>query len=367
MSTTVSRQDGHHPDDPIATLAKATPVESSASQFQLVAIALNTQLIDPILARIRMCLDRVEATLRHAATPPEAYLSSESGEALADKVAKAKVDHNQAGIAGRQAAGSSIDVAAPTWLLVAGKLAPFVESLGILVYITFLWNVDWLRPWEDLLSFITAVVLVTFMPLLQKHFAEAAGRAHNEYRLNLQSGLDDAASAGRLRRDWHLGAALLIASIVTATIVIRGLIALDAPLWYESAIVSLLAGAVGLGTAVLAYAAVALNGTRYSRENAELLVQGDTHAAEWEADIGEAEEGLEQASNDERELIESAFPKVLETVRTQFEGNPVEEPHNLQPLVERAKRVMALRQRRDELVARLAEVKQNPPAFRLNS
>jgi hypothetical protein len=368
--TAVVPQDNSDPKnlDLIARLAGAQPVKVIQALYYQVAVTLGIQLLDPILTVMERALDSATEHIRIAKMPPEPYLFSESGESFSDKKAKAKVDHNQASINARKAAGSTIDVRVPNWLRIAGALSPWAESFGILVYVTFLWDCDWLRPWDDFMSFITALILVIFMPLLQKYCSEHAGHAHNSYRLNDLEGLDIPARADKVKRNWYLAGALFIATVVAATIVIRGLIALDMPNRWEIAVITLLAAIVGYGTAILAYAAIALDGTRYSRENDELTAQGEAFAADWEAEIEEAQQSLEKAANNERHLIEGAFPKVLENVRTQFEGDRSEDLFNLLPLVERAKRLVALRERRVALEAELETVKADyQPAFHLNS
>lgn len=368
--TTVVPQDSIAPKgtDLISRLAEAQPARLIAALYYQVAVALSIQLLDPILKAMELALDSVTEALRNAKVPPEPYISSESGGSFSDQKAKDKVDHNQAGTNARKAAGFTIDVRVPNWLRIAGVLSPWAESFGILVYVTFLWNVNWLRPWDDFMSFITALILVVFMPLLQKYCAEQAGHAHNSCRLNKQEGLDIPAHADEVNRNWYLAGAIFIATVVTAAIVVRGLIALDVPNWWEPIIITLLAAVVGYGTAILAYAAVALDGTRYSRENDELTAQGEAFDADWEAEVEIAEMGLEKAENNERHLIDGSFPKVLESVRTQFEGDRSEDLFNLLPLVERAKRLVALRERRVALEAELETVKtDHRPAFHLNS
>lgn len=352
----------------IQRLAEATPVGAVADLLSNIATTLSVQIIDPFLDRIERTLEDVRDALRIALLPPEAYLFTESGESFSDADAKDQADHVRNLIAAHRAAGSTIDQRAPSWLVIAGKIAPWAEVLGIAVFVTALWNVHWLAPWNDWLTFFTALVLVVGMPIMQKYFAEHGGKAHNDYRLAKYEGLDIPAREQLIKRNWYLTGAFVVATAGMVILAVRGIIALDAPTLWETLIIGSMAAIVGYGTVILAYSATATDGTRYQREADELTAQGEAYASEWKAATDSAKRGLNEAQNDEHAVIEGKFPKVLEIVRLQPGGARDEEVVNLLPLAERARRLRTLQERRLALADELNAVKtDHRPAFLLNA
>jgi len=367
MSTTIVPSDDSEGHDPIKDLAGSTPDGLAETSVFQVAGTLCVQLIDPVTKRIKATLDSVRDIIRTASVPPPPYVSDETGTSHSDKPGYEHVKYLDAVMNGHTAAGwGYVDQPAPPWLQAVGKWAVWFESLGILAYTTFIWNVDWFRPWTNPIPFITALVMVICLPLLQRFFAERAGHAHNSYRLNLHEDLETAAKRDKSKRNWYLAAALLVASIVTATVVIRGYVSLDVANWWEPAVVAGLAAVVGYGSAILAYAAVALDGSRYQRDRDSIKEQGEAYDADWTDDVTDAEEGLDEVENDIHYLKTIAFPKLLETVRQQGGSNQEENGTNLMPIIERARVVLALDDHRAGLEEQLQTVKANAPAFHLN-
>jgi len=350
--------------DMVVRLAGSTPSKALTNVLLNIAMVLGVQIIDPILDAMKGALDAAKDAITAALVVPLPYVFSESGETFSDKNASERVTHLRALIEAHRASGSSIDQRAPRWLVIAGKIAPWAEVLGIAVFVTALWNIFWLKPWTDWLSFFTALVLVIGMPIMQKYFAEHGGKAHNDYRLAKYEGLDFQAHEHLAKRNWYIAGTAIVATAGMVILAVRGIMALDAPSLWQLAIIGTMAAIVGYGTAVLAYAAIAVDGTRYSRESDELTVQGEAHAADWQADVATAESALQQAENDEEDIINKDFPKVLEIVRQQPDGDREEALCNLPPLADRAKRTVTLMTRRESLAAELKAVKtDNRPAF----
>jgi hypothetical protein len=373
-TTTLVAAGDEYPDytyynkDLVRRLAESTPIKVMLNVLANTATVLAVRIIDPILDTMKEALDSSKAALSAALEVPVAYVFTESGESLSDKDAKARVEHNQAIIHAHKAAGSTIDERTPNWLVIAGKVAPWAEVLGIAVFVTALWNVYWLAPWTDWLTFFTALVLVIGLPVMQKYFAEHAGKAHNAYRLADFEGLDAQALGHKVRRNWYLAGTFMVGTAGMVILAVRGIIALDDPTTWEIAVIAMMAAIVGYGTAILAYSRGAVDGTRYQREVDELTAQGEAHAARWQKHVLSAEADLQQAKNDEEEIVNVKFPKVLEVVRQQPGGDHDEAIFNLVPLIERSRRTLTLSARRVALVMELTDVTTNHrPAFLLNS
>ena len=377
METTIETTDlvptGNSNDekkDLIHILAEAKPTKVVTDLLSNIATALCVQIIDPDLDGIEGCLVEANNALEDAKRPPDPYVNSASGKPgklYSDGDAKKQVDYDLALIGAHEATGSTIDRRAPHWLKVAGKVAPWAELLGIAVYVTAQWNVYWLQPWQDWLSFFTALVLVIGLPLMQKFFAERAGHSHNDYCLAKYEGLNVQAHEHMVKRNWYLVGTFVVSTAGMVILAVRGIMAMDSPSQSEVWIIAAMAIIVGYGIAILAYSAIAIDGTRYSRERDELTVQGDAYAAEWEDIVDSVKADLDQAEDDEQRVIEVKFPKVLEVVRQQPGGVRDEEIRNLLPLIERAKRLETLQKRRNNLSSELARVKKDHrPAFSLN-
>lgn len=360
--------------DLMKRMAGSPPTVPEARVLVNTASVLAVQNIDPYLDESKDCLDSAQGFVASAKEVPIAYVVADTGERFSDKEAWDRVTCYNNVISAHHAADSHIDQRTPRWLAIAGKLSPWAEMLGIFVFVSALWNVYWLKPWQDPLTFITALVVTIGIPVMQKYFAEEAGKEHNTGRLAEYEGLDDEARTHKVARNWYLAATFLVATVSMVLLAVRGVMFLDAdpvtgtkPLW-QIYMIWAMAAIVGYGTAILAYAAKAVDGTRYKREVDELTVQGEAHATKWQKDVAFAEADIRKSENNEDEIVNGKFPKVLEVIRRHPAGNCDDDIFRLPPLVDRAKRTLTLRTRREGLAKDLEDVKTNHrPAFLLNN
>lgn len=354
-------------DDLVRRMAESLPVVPAARGLLDVASVLAVQNIDPFLDESKDCLDAAEDFIASTKEVPISYVFTETKERLSDKDAWKRVEHRNNLISAHQAADSSIDERAPGWLAKAGKYAPWAEVLGIGVFVTALWNVNLLRPWEDLLTFLTALVLTIGIPIIQKYVAESAGKEHNVARLAEYEGLDTQAHTHKVARNWYITATFVIATVSMVLLAVRGVMFMSAPSLWEIGMIWAMAAIVGYGTAVLAYAAKAVDGTRYMREVDELTSQGNAYAKKWQDDVASAEAEIRKSANNEGEIVNGKFPKVLEIMRQHPAGSSDDDIFHAPPLVDRAKRTLTLRSRREAVIGGLDDVKKNHrPAFLLN-
>lgn len=147
-----------------------------------------------------------------------------------------------------------------------GRRAPWFEALGMFAFVSMFLNVVLWRPQDDILGWTFALSVVIITVVGQIWLIHPAAEAHNHMREHAASGNRHEAAASRTRRNRYLGAAAAVTSVVTGSMILRGLAALSDADPSVTVIMVALAIGTGLLMPILAYLGVALDGSKASRE-----------------------------------------------------------------------------------------------------
>ncbi|MDR0849681.1 MAG: hypothetical protein LBN10_11725 [Propionibacteriaceae bacterium] len=327
MSTTVvtPQGDAYQPDPIHRFVRKATTLCKIA--------------VAPIQDHIDERLNVVHMALVAARESPGTYLFPETGEAYSDREAKAQWDHDMEIVRAEREAGLTHHERTEPWLVASGKASPFAEALGLLTMLQLWFNVDLLRPYLNWLAWTATVVIVIVVSLAQKLTAERAGKAHNSAREQGAERHEIIAAGHRRTRNFWLVIAGLIALLVSTALAVRGLQSMGVPTWWQASLIVVASAVTGLGTAALAYCAVALDGSVYSRRADCLGAQGEAAWTRQNNEIESGKENIAAASNAINNLITAVLPSIVADVRQSFGSSREETMESLQPVAECANRL----------------------------
>lgn len=320
------------------------------------AITLLKMMVDPILDRIDEALNRAQIAIVAARTSPGIYAFDEAGDKVNDSEAWELCEYENHLVNSDEIAGLTHHKRADAWLVVFGRLAPFMEALGCLVMLQAWFNVDLIRPWTNWFAWTATVVIVITVSVVQKLTSESAGKSHNAARQQTAERHEVMAANHRRTRNWMLVFAGFIACFISASLAVRGIQSMGIPEWWQIVLVAVASTITGIGTGALSYFAVAVDGSIHRRRYDELSAQGEAAAAEQDDDINEATDALTEAANDDETVYATILPGIVEDIRQSFHGSPEETVESLKPVAERVHRLEAQRARRQELEAELAKV-----------
>jgi hypothetical protein len=227
--------------------------------------------VDPMLDRAQRHLAAARARLAAAEQHPLLLTTAESGRTYTCAEAASAVAAHDRTIEAGYAAGKTHHRPSNIWLKRIGGWAPWVEAVGLFAFLTYYLNVPLLQPWEDWLGWTFAVTVVVFAILGQTWLAHHAALSHNQAREATAENHRQHAEAARTRRTRYLLGAAVIAIAITGGMILRGLAALGDVSLGTSIVMALLAAVTGLLMPTMAYLAIALDGSRISRERDSLV------------------------------------------------------------------------------------------------
>jgi len=306
-------------------MGRAITVALTRPYVQSGEVVMNAGLMKKVDPNI----DRIEKSLHPAAEVAiaaagaawqDTHTFKETGNAYSVEAAIEQIKDDNARIHDDEEAGLTHHKPAPAWLRVFGAVSPFLELVALLAWLTWLWNVDWLRPLQNPLRWATAAVLVIVLTVAVAFTAKSAGMAHNHGRQEAHDGNRHAAERHFLLRNWMLVPSLVLGAIVSGTIVARGIQALDRPTGYEVTLVVLVSLVAGFALPGLAYAAKATHGSLYSRRRADLEEWGHEVEEKQTTDMEVADSLLGESARIEQNLVSEALPKVAEDAITEVYG-----------------------------------------------
>jgi hypothetical protein len=234
------------------------------------------QQVDPVLDAGQAALDRAGQAVEEASRLPGTVVTPESGSSfsVADAVnlheaesVKIEIDISD-GKAHHRRTGSL--------LRAAGRAAPWLEASGFIAFVGFYLNVPILQPWVDFFgwSFSFSVVLVIIVG--QTRLVDEAARSHNHAREQVAEGNRHEAERGFLRRNRYLYISSFAALAITSGMIMRGLLSIGpAQEFYTVDVLIFLAVLTGLLMPMLSYLAIALDGSKVSRERDSIARQLD--------------------------------------------------------------------------------------------
>jgi hypothetical protein len=271
------------------------------------------ETVNPALIDIEKLHAEVKNAIAAANDDKGTHTCEETGFTYGIKAAYDQVAGDQAVIKGDEDAGLTHHVRVSHWLDVAGEVLPFLEIVGLLAWLTFLWNVNILHPTAGggLLVWVLTVVLVLLVAIAVAFAAKTAGVAHNQAREARVEGKMSAAEPLFNKRNWMLGLCAFLGVVLSATLIIRGLQALEDPAWYTSATIIAVSLIAGFAMPGLAYAAKAMDGSLHSRRADELTAWGTEVARVQVENKQKAQSLVSQAKDLDAIVVNISLPRVI--------------------------------------------------------
>lgn len=194
-------------------------------------------------------------------------------------------------------------------------LAPWLEALGFLTFVTYYLNVPVFQPWQDWLGWSFAVTVVAVIIVGQTYLVRHAGNAHNHARESRANGSQHPAYHAATRRNRYLWATALTALAITSGMIWRGVAALGSASFGTTAIMIFVAAVTGLLLPALAYLGVALDGSSISRERDSLAADLDTDLDAYLDTISASRQDLTDAAEIRDRLTSKIFPDICNAVQ----------------------------------------------------
>jgi hypothetical protein len=364
----------------------------------LLATRLKNQ-VDPALDAIDRLCDDIETTIDDLAKLPGDVSTPETNKVYGGRDAADRVEELTDRVEADRAAGHRHHDRAPAWLRMISRVAPWAEALGFLAFLTYYLNVPIVSPWRDWMGWTFALILVVYIMLGQTWLVDHAARAHNHAREAQADGQKHHAETSRRHRLWYLLVTATIAIGITTALIERGLDALGQAQTAVAVVMIMLAVTTGLLMPTLAFLGKALDGSKVSRERDALSDDLDEDRQQYDELVEQAEADLAIARRLEREQVEKIVPAILGDVQKEVDeawapynflrlqiggmasqaektssavevatgnrpplsnGIPGAEAVGLQPVIDRDKRLAALRARLAEATMRLRQVPPHP-------
>lgn len=363
---------------------------------------LERACVEQIDAPVREIEDlgvEIDSTVQQLAERDAKVTSPETGSVYTEAEAVTRVERNQAKIEADVERGQAHHRRVPRWFRWLGKGSPYGEALGLIVFLTFVLNVEWTNPIADPLTWTLSIVVVLATLLFTPRVVERAGDGWNKRREAIAERQLEAARRATRRLAVNGVIATVVSLVIVAGLVERALAVTDDSLT-ESMLALIIALCViaGLAMPAIAFLAVAWDGSSISRENEGLVKQLDAGLAEDQGLRNEAR-SLDQTCAQKElhvgtELAPAALRIVVEIaeemrrayawLRVQIGGlpsappaRPIQdlngaethsidtgipgaEPIRLQPLLTRGLRLKELQRRRQAAMTALEQMPPHP-------
>lgn len=254
--------------------------------------------VDPVLDASQDSLEQATASIDAAERYPSPITVTEGGGTFPGTGAADFVDNADAKIDRDHRRGKNHHRRiSKLWRRLA-KLAPWLEALGLLAFLTWYFDVPLLNPWLDPLAFFLTTTIVAVLIAGQTKTVHLAGEKHNLAREAEADGNRHEAESLFKSRNFFLALAAVIALVITGGLVFRSIAALgDAGLAVTVLIISL-ALVAGLLMPVLVYFVTAFDGSRVAR-------QSEAATADLNADVDDQDALKEQARSEIQSVLES--------------------------------------------------------------
>lgn len=298
--------------------------ESLAAPFvadgeQELAGRLETEA-DPALGKSSDLIKNVKAKLDEITEHARPIVAPESGANYSASEAVERVGQHDMKIKRHEAAGRHHHDRVGSVLKRVAACAPWLEAAGFLTFITYYLNVPLLEPWQDWLGWSFALTVVVVVILGQTWLVRHAASSHNHGREASADGNRIEAEKAVTRRNRYLAAAAVTAVAVTGGMIWRGTAALGSASFGTTALMIFLAAVTGLLLPTLTYLAIALDGSRVSRER-------DSLAADLDADLDaylelsdDIRRDLDEVAEIGQTLRNKTFPDICSTVQEVVDG-----------------------------------------------
>jgi hypothetical protein len=277
--------------------------------------------VDPRLDEMQECLSDVKANLDELDEKREPIITPESGTAHSTKEATALVGKHDAKIEQDEAESKHHHRRAPYWLKKIAPWAPWLELAGFLFFVAYFLNVPLLKPWVDFGAWTLSLAIVVSTILGQTWLVHHAAKDHNHGREAFAEGNRHEGEQAFRRRNWFLiGSMCTATTAITIGLVLRGTTALgDAGLGtiLFMIFVAIIAGFI---MPAMAYLAIALDGSKVSRERDSLAKDLDEDLEAHSATIDESRRGLAAVDDNRDTLNKKVLPDICQGVQEIVDG-----------------------------------------------
>jgi len=271
---------------------------------------------DPALDQSQGLVENVKANLDAIAEAAQPISTPESGVSYSVAEAVALVGQHDQTIR-RDGASGKHHHRVPVWFKRLATLAPWLEAVGFLTFVTYYLNVPLLEPWQDWLGWSFAVVVVVVIILGQTSLVRNAGKSHNHAREIYRNGHGHRIGGERefTTRNRYLAGTSLTVVVITGGMIWRGTAALGNASFGTTAVMVFAATVTGLLLPTLAYLAVALDGSMISRERDGLAAQLDVDLADYLDRVSDSRRDLGGVAETGDTLKHKTFPDICQSTQ----------------------------------------------------
>ena len=275
--------------------------------------------VDNSLDEVAEEISRVKESHAEATSDPGTYIHEETGDTYTVTTAWEQIREDSEFIKVDREGGIKVHQHLAQWVIALGHILPYVEVVGLLAWFTWLWHVDILRPFTNLLVWILTAVLVLVFTFAVAFLSKRAGWYHNHAREERSSGNPHEAEKLYFYRNGLLGIAAGLGLVLFSTLAVRGVDALsgDDKTVSNILIITSLCLVVGFAMPGFAYAGQAFNGSVRSRRLASLSAWGNDMSEQQADAIDIAKSSLDACEEIIGTLISATLPRVCEETVTE--------------------------------------------------
>jgi hypothetical protein len=277
--------------------------------------------VDPLLDEAQDCVADVKANLDEIAERREPISTAESGTVHSVPDAVQLVFAHDEKIEQDEACSEPYHRRAPYWLRKIAPWAPWLELAGFLFFVSYFLNVPLLQPWVDFGAWTLSVAIVVSTILGQTWFVHHAAWNHNHGREAIaERNRDEGQQAFSRRNRFLISSIGTVTTAITTGLVLRGTQALgDADLG-TIAFMIFVAVVAGFIMPALAYLAVALDGSKVSRERDGLAAALDEDLKAYKVTIDDCRRTLANVAENRDSLNKRTFPAICQRVQEVVDG-----------------------------------------------
>lgn len=275
---------------------------------------------DPLLDRSQGLVENAKASLDEIAEPTRPLATPESGSSFSVGDAVKRVAEHDQTIEQDEDDGKHHHRRVGRILQRVATVAPWVEAVGFLTFITYYLNVPLLEPWQDWLGWSFGLTVVVVIIIGQTWLVRHGARDHNHAREAHANGNRHEEYRAANRRNWYLALTGVTALAITAGMIWRGTAALANASIGTTAVMIFVATVTGLLLPTLAYLGIALDGSKVSRERDSLAADLDDDLDAYQDTISDSRRDLAEAAEIGDKLKTKTFPDIYNATQETVDG-----------------------------------------------